>query len=50
MPRDDAASSCPCSTERIPPRTISVIYEPSFTPSPSSAARNGVITSTMRAW
>jgi hypothetical protein len=43
MPSALAASLCPSSTERMPPRTISAMYAASFSPSPSSAATNTVI-------
>ena len=43
MPIAWAASVCPSSTERMPARTISAMYAPSFRPSPSTAAVNGVI-------
>jgi hypothetical protein len=44
MPRACDASVCPSSTDWMPARTISDMYAASFRPSPSRAARNGVIT------
>ena len=43
MPSDWAASVWPSSTEMIPARTISAMYAPSFSPSASMPATNGVI-------
>ena len=44
MPRLCAPSVWPSSTEMIPARTISAMYAPSFSPSASIPATNGVIT------
>ncbi len=42
-PSAAAASSCPCSTDRMPPRTISEAKAAWFSVRPSSAATNGLI-------
>src|SRR3954471_13746466 len=47
MPNAWAASTWPSSTERMPARTISAMYAPSFSASPSSAAWNGVMNDTI---
>src|SRR5882757_543497 len=43
MPSALAASVCPCSTELMPPRTISAMYAASFSPNPSRQAVNCTI-------
>ena len=43
IPRAWAASVWPSSTDRMPARTISAMYAPSFRPNPRMAATNGVI-------